>query len=77
MAAPTLAGIVLAAGSSDRLGRPKQLLEVDGRPLVRCAAELLAQQAAASLEIFSRDLDATLYHRDDFLAGLKTCHFSD
>ncbi|MDR3569579.1 MAG: nucleotidyltransferase family protein [Syntrophobacteraceae bacterium] len=28
------AGIILAAGSSSRLGRPKQLLDIGGRPLV-------------------------------------------
>lgn len=33
------AAIVLAAGGSSRLGQPKQLLELDGRPLVRRAAE--------------------------------------
>lgn len=34
-----VAGIVLAAGGSSRLGRPKQLLLHRGRPLVRLAAE--------------------------------------
>ena len=33
------AGIVLAAGAAQRFGRPKQLLEVGGKPLVRTAAE--------------------------------------
>ena len=33
------AGVVLAAGGSSRLGRPKQLLPWRGRPLVRHAAE--------------------------------------
>jgi len=31
--------ILLAAGSSSRMGRPKQLLEIEGKPLVRRAAE--------------------------------------
>lgn len=30
-----IAGIVLAAGRSSRLGRPKQLLPLDGEPLIR------------------------------------------
>lgn len=38
---PQVAGLVLAAGSSSRLGRPKQLLKIDGIPMVlravRCA----------------------------------------
>ena len=41
-----IAGVVLAAGTSSRLGRPKQLLELDGKPLLQhvvdsvCAAGL-------------------------------------
>lgn len=38
------AGIVLAAGGSHRLGRPKQLLAVEGRPLL----ELVVSRACAS-----------------------------
>jgi molybdenum cofactor cytidylyltransferase len=34
-----IVGIILAAGTSSRLGRPKQLLELDGVPLVRIVAE--------------------------------------
>lgn len=40
---PAWAGVILAAGASVRMGRPKQLLEVRGRPLV-------AGAAAAALE---------------------------
>ncbi len=38
------AGIVLAAGASTRMGRPKQLLPVDGRPLL----QLVVERACAS-----------------------------
>ena len=38
-AAASIAGVVLAAGASTRLGQPKQLLPFRGRPLVRLAAE--------------------------------------
>src|SRR5689334_975241 len=34
-----VAGLILAAGAATRMGRPKQLLDWDGRPLVRRAAE--------------------------------------
>ena len=34
-----IAALVLAAGSSNRLGTPKQLLPIDGRPLVRHVVE--------------------------------------
>lgn len=33
-----IAGLLLAAGASSRLGHPKQLMEIDGIPLVRRAA---------------------------------------
>lgn len=42
----TVAGVILAAGASSRMGRPKQLLNWGGRPLVRVAAE----HALASLD---------------------------
>ncbi len=41
-----IAAIILAAGSATRMGRPKQLLDWGGRPLVRVVAE---QALAASL----------------------------
>lgn len=40
-------GVVLAAGSSSRLGRPKQLLPLAGRPLL---AHVLERAAAGGLE---------------------------
>jgi len=40
-------GVVLAAGGSTRMGRPKQLAELDGRPLL---AHILATAAVAPLD---------------------------
>lgn len=40
------AGVILAAGASDELGHPVQLIDVDGRPLL----EVLAQRLAAWLD---------------------------
>src|SRR5215470_15636112 len=37
--ADQLSAIILAAGAASRMGRPKQLLDWGGRPLVRVAAE--------------------------------------
>jgi molybdenum cofactor cytidylyltransferase len=37
--------VVLAAGSSSRLGRPKQLLQIEGEPLVRRAARVAREVA--------------------------------
>ncbi|MBM4439741.1 MAG: nucleotidyltransferase family protein [Candidatus Rokubacteria bacterium] len=37
-----IVGLVLAAGLSRRMGRPKLLLPLDGKPLVRWSAEALA-----------------------------------
>jgi molybdenum cofactor cytidylyltransferase len=42
-----VSGVLLAAGSSRRMGRPKQLLDWGGSPLVRVAAE---QALAAGLQ---------------------------
>lgn len=44
---PTVSGIVLAAGTSSRLGRPKQLLDLEGRPVLRW---VLDAAAASSLD---------------------------
>jgi molybdenum cofactor cytidylyltransferase len=38
---PRIGGILLAAGGSSRMGRPKQLLVYDGKTLLRRAAETL------------------------------------
>jgi len=43
---PRLAALLLAAGSSRRLGRPKQLVELEGKSLVRRAADMLRDLGA-------------------------------
>lgn len=43
--------VVLAAGSSRRLGRPKQLLELDGRPLLQHVIDAAAAAGAAQIVV--------------------------
>ena len=51
-ASPTaVAGLLLAAGASTRLGQPKQLLPFAGRPLVRHVVEQALQSRLASLTV--------------------------
>ena len=50
--------VVLAAGSSRRLGRPKQLLEFRGRPLVRHAAIVALAAGAAETAVIGPFQDA-------------------
>lgn len=53
------AAILLAAGASTRLGRAKQLLEVDGEPLLRRAAHaLLATSPVALVVVLGHDAAA-------------------
>lgn len=49
--APLHGALLLAAGASSRLGRPKQLLEVDGEPLLRRAARALLASAPLDLVV--------------------------
>ena len=46
-----VAGVVLAAGSSTRLGRNKLLLELDGEPLVRRAARVAVEAGLAPVVV--------------------------
>jgi CTP:molybdopterin cytidylyltransferase MocA len=57
-------GLVLAAGGSTRMGRPKQLAELGGRPLLE---HVVATMAAAPLD---RVLVALGAHADQVLAGV-------
>ncbi|MBL8183011.1 MAG: nucleotidyltransferase family protein [Blastocatellia bacterium] len=62
---PNIGGILLAAGGSSRLGRPKQLLEFNGKTLIRRAAETLVDSKCdlivvvlgAEIERSSAELD--------------------
>jgi len=44
-----VAGLLLAAGAGQRMGRPKALVELDGEPLVRRALRALADGGCAPL----------------------------
>ncbi len=46
-----VAGIILAAGRSSRMGSPKQLLEVDGRPLIAHVIDTAARTTLDELII--------------------------
>ena len=79
-----LAAIVLAAGRSTRMGGPNKLLaEINGRPLVRIAAQAaLASQARPVIVVTGhqrervaaalKGLDVTAVHNPDFADGLST-----
>lgn len=60
-----VSGIVLAAGSSSRLGQPKQLLDLEGRPLLQHAID-----AAEGAGLF--DVVIVLGHRADDVAAAVT-----
>jgi molybdenum cofactor cytidylyltransferase len=79
-----IAGLVLAAGRSTRMGGPNKLLEeINGRPLVRIATEqLIASQAKPIIVVTGHQherveralsgLPVTFVHNADFAEGLST-----
>jgi len=79
-----IAGLVLAAGRSTRMGGPNKLLEeIGGRPLVRIAADqLIASQARPVIVVTGHQrervehalagLPVTFAHNADFSEGLST-----
>ncbi len=77
------AGILLAAGESLRLGRPKQLVEWQGQPLVRRAAQTALQAGlapvvvvtgafAAEVQAALHDLPVQVVFNPDWPAGQST-----
>jgi molybdenum cofactor cytidylyltransferase len=80
---PELAGVLLAAGSSSRLGQPKQLVIHAGLPLVRSAAEAAVAVCAAGVavvvgsernevEIALDGLDVHIIHNEHWREGMGT-----
>lgn len=57
--AVAIAGVVLAAGTSSRLGRPKQLVVVDGKPMVQHVVDaLLAAGVHEVVVVLGHEADA-------------------
>ncbi|NOY12581.1 MAG: molybdenum cofactor cytidylyltransferase [Deltaproteobacteria bacterium] len=63
--APRVAGIILAAGRSSRMGRPKQLLSLRGQTVIECVID---SALASSLD----KLVVVLGHRAEEIRGLLT-----
>lgn len=64
---PKIGAILLAAGGSSRLGRPKQLVEFQGKTLIRRAAEMLVASVCSPVVVV---LGAEVVRCSDELAGL-------
>jgi molybdenum cofactor cytidylyltransferase len=63
-----VAGLILAAGESRRMGRPKALLELDGRTFLACGIELLCAARCAPVLV----VDGA--HRLDEITGAEVVH---
>lgn len=64
---PKIGGVLLAAGGSSRLGRPKQLVEFQGKTLLRRAAETLTISDCSTVVVV---LGAETEHSTAELNGL-------
>jgi molybdenum cofactor cytidylyltransferase len=79
----SVAAIVLAAGSSSRMGRPKQVLPVGGKSLVRRAVEaaigstgrrtiVVTGEARDQVEAELEGLPVQIVHNPDYQQGMST-----
>jgi molybdenum cofactor cytidylyltransferase len=78
-----IGGLLLAAGASRRMGRPKQLLSFKGRSLIRTAAETLVHSACEPIVVVVGaereacineidDLNLDVFVNDDWRAGMSS-----
>jgi CTP:molybdopterin cytidylyltransferase MocA len=78
---PTLTAVLLAAGSSSRLGYPKQLVNIEGQSLVRRSAACLAALPIRELIVVTgagekavraelESIPLTLAHNEDWRQGM-------
>ncbi len=76
-----IGGIVLAAGGSTRMGKPKQLLDVNGETLVHAAVRaaqeggcdvvcVVTGHARAAVEYAVADLETILAHNEEWQRGM-------
>ena len=76
-----IAGLVLAAGMSTRMGRNKLLIEINGRPMVAHAADaalaagldpvvVITGHDAANVRAALADRDVVCIHNPDFVTGM-------
>ena len=81
--APRIGAIILAAGTSSRMGRNKLLVEIDGEPLVRrVAAAVCASRAspvvvvaggeAARIRVALTGIPVSIVSNPDYREGLST-----
>jgi len=81
--APKIAAVILAAGTSSRMGSNKLLAELNGKPLVRHAAEAVLASAARPVIVVTGNeadktqealsgLDVSFVINPDFAKGLST-----
>lgn len=78
-----VSGVILAAGASSRLGRPKQLLRLDGEPVIHVVARnalasklaeviLVTGGAADEVEAAVADLPVGIVRNADYQLGQST-----